>query len=109
RATSPPTRRTRWSGSGSRPRGPTGSPTGDSPATSGSVPLGPDVGLGVALDERVGDGVHHPPEGGEVVSAGQVDQVVAHAVNVHRRGRDQEVVAPVGEGADDAAAVLRGG
>ena len=45
----------------------------------------------MALDEAVGDRVHHPPERGEVLAAREVDQVVPDSVDMDGRGLDQQV------------------
>ena len=65
-----------------------------------------DLALRMRDDELVGHRVHDPSEGLEVLGAGDVDQVVAHAVDVHRRHALELLVTRVGHGADDAAAVL---
>ena len=67
----------------------------------------PDLHLGVRGDEVVGDRVHHPADGGEVLGADQVDQVLAHAADVDVRHPSEQVVALVGHRRDHAATVLR--
>ena len=54
---------------------------------------GPDLHLGVAADEVVGDAFEDPADGGEVGLGHQVDEVVADALDVARRGPHQQVVA----------------